>query len=29
MRQEAMNKLVAALKHGEGLRDDFIYYMTL
>src|SRR2546426_1069547 len=28
MSQEAMNKLVAALKHGEGLRDDFIYYMT-
>ena len=28
MSQEAMNKLVAALKHGEGLRDDFVYYMT-
>jgi hypothetical protein len=28
MSQEAMNKLVAALKRGEGLRDDFIYYMS-
>ena len=27
MSQEAMNKLVAALKTGAGLRDDFIYYM--
>ncbi|MEX0803863.1 MAG: hypothetical protein WD688_11180 [Candidatus Binatia bacterium] len=27
MSQEAMNKLVAALKAGKGLRDDFIYYM--
>jgi hypothetical protein len=28
MSQAAMNKLVAALKHGAGLRDDFIYYMS-
>jgi hypothetical protein len=28
MSQDAMNKLVAALKHGTGLRDNFIYYMT-
>jgi hypothetical protein len=28
MSQDAMNRLVAALKHGAGLRDDFIYYMT-
>ena len=27
MSQEAMNKLVAALKTGAGLKDDFIYYM--
>jgi len=27
MGQEAMNKLVAALKTGAGLKDDFIYYM--
>src|ERR1700756_1467647 len=26
--QEAMNRYVAALTKGEGLRDDFIYYMT-
>ncbi len=25
---EAMNKLVAALKTGAGLKDDFIYYMS-
>ena len=28
MSQEAMNRYVAALTKGEGLRDDFIYYMT-
>jgi hypothetical protein len=28
MSQDAMNRLVAALKHGAGVRDDFIYYMT-
>src|SRR5919112_4734387 len=28
MSQNAMNRLVAALKHGTGLLDDFIYYMT-
>jgi Alpha/beta hydrolase family len=28
MSQDAMSRLVAALKHGTGLRDDFIYYMT-
>ena len=28
MSQAAMNKLVAALKHGAGLRDEFIYYMS-
>jgi hypothetical protein len=28
MSQGAINKLIAALKHGSGLRDDFIYYMT-
>jgi hypothetical protein len=28
MSEDAMNRLVAALKHGTGLRDDFIYYMT-
>jgi len=27
MSQAAMNKLVAALKTGAGLKDDFIYYM--
>ena len=27
MSQEAMNKLVAALRTGAGIRDDFIYYM--
>jgi hypothetical protein len=27
MGQQAMNKLVAALNTGTGLRDDFIYYM--
>ena len=25
---DAMNRYVAALKHGDGLRDDFIYYMS-
>jgi hypothetical protein len=28
MSQDAMDRLVAALKHGVGLRDEFIYYMT-
>jgi len=28
MNQQGMNKWVAALKHGDGLRDDFIYYMS-
>ena len=28
MGQDAMNRLVAALKQGTGLRDDYIYYMT-
>jgi hypothetical protein len=28
MNQQAMNRYVAALKHGEGLHDDFIYSMT-
>jgi hypothetical protein len=28
MSQEAMNRLVAALRHGAGLTDDYIYYMT-
>src|SRR5918999_4064633 len=28
MSQNAMNRLVAALKHGTGLLDEFIYYMT-
>jgi hypothetical protein len=28
MSQDAMNRLVAALKHGTGLRDEFLYYMT-
>ena len=28
MSQQAMNKLVAALKTGAGLKDDFIYYMS-
>jgi hypothetical protein len=27
MSQAAMNNLVAALKTGAGLKDDFIYYM--
>ena len=27
MSQQAMNGLVNALKHGAGLKDDFIYYM--
>jgi pimeloyl-ACP methyl ester carboxylesterase len=28
MNQQAMSRYVAALKHGEGLHDDFIYSMT-
>lgn len=28
MSQEAMNKVVAALRTGAGLQDDFIYYMS-
>jgi hypothetical protein len=28
MSQEAMNRLVAALTSGAGLKDDFIYYMS-
>jgi len=28
MNPQATNKWVAALKHGDGLRDDFIYYMS-
>lgn len=28
MSKETMNRLVAALKHGVTLRDEFIYYMT-
>ena len=28
MSQEAMNKVVAALRTGAGLKDDFIYYMS-
>ena len=28
MSQDAMNHLVAALKDGAGLKDDFIYYMS-
>lgn len=28
MSQEAMNKLVAALRTGAGVQDDFIYYMS-
>src|SRR5262245_25229899 len=28
MSQQAMNKLIAALKSGVGLKDDFIYYMS-
>lgn len=28
MNPDAMNKLVAALKTGAGLKDDFIYYMS-
>jgi len=27
MSQEAMNRLINALKQGDGLKDDFIYYM--
>jgi hypothetical protein len=28
MSQEAMNRLINALKQGAGLKDDFIYYMS-
>jgi len=28
MSQEAMNRLIDALKQGAGLKDDFIYYMS-
>jgi hypothetical protein len=28
MSQDVMNRFVAALRKGEGLRDDFIYYMS-
>jgi hypothetical protein len=28
MSQDAMNRFVAALRHGQGLRDDFIYCMS-
>ena len=28
MSQDVMNCFVAALQHGDGLRDDFIYYMS-
>jgi hypothetical protein len=28
MSQEAMHRLVAALKSGTGLKDDYIYYMS-
>ena len=28
MSQDVMSRFVAALQHGEGLRDDFIYYMS-
>jgi alpha/beta hydrolase family protein len=28
MNQDVMNRFVAALQHGDGLRDDFIYYMS-
>lgn len=28
MSQDVMNRFVAALQHGDGLRDDFIYYMS-
>jgi pimeloyl-ACP methyl ester carboxylesterase len=28
MSQDAMNRFVAALRDGEGLRDEFIYYMS-
>ncbi len=27
--KDAMNKVVAALKTGAGLKDDFIYYMSV
>jgi pimeloyl-ACP methyl ester carboxylesterase len=27
MSQESMNRLINALKQGDGLKDDFIYYM--
>ncbi|MGE5304191.1 MAG: alpha/beta fold hydrolase [Alphaproteobacteria bacterium] len=28
MSQDIMNRFVAALRQGDGLRDDFIYYMS-
>src|SRR5512143_153137 len=28
MSQNVMNRFVAALRRGDGLRDDFIYYMS-
>ena len=28
MNQQAMDRLVAALKQGTGLQDDYIYYMS-
>ena len=28
MSQAAMNNLIAALKTGAGLKDEFIYYMS-
>ena len=28
MSQNAINRLIRALKHGAGVRDEFIYYMT-
>ncbi len=28
MNQDVMNRFTAALQHGEGLRDEFIYYMS-
>jgi hypothetical protein len=28
MSQDAMDRFVAALRRGDGLRDDFIYYMS-
>ena len=28
MSQDVMNRFVAALQRGEGLRDQFVYYMS-